>query len=219
MRVRESFQSVEEEAAMSIGDPKIQELLDEYALRRLVTLYSRAIDRRDMDLIRTLYHPDAIDDHGLFSGTIGEFIDHLGDTAQIMTYSMHNITHSVFEIAGKRAAGESYFIAYHHFMGGYEPVSRFFGPSYADARVADGTIEGPQLYVCGGRYIDRFEKRDDEWRIGYRRITNEWNICQPDRTINDEGVLAKLNLPGKRDRDDPIYAAIAGLETYDDPWL
>jgi hypothetical protein len=201
---------------MSIDDLELQALSDEYALRRIVTLYARGIDRQDNELIRSLYHPDAIDEHGMFSGTIDQFIEHLGETAQIMTWSMHNITHSTFDITGKKAAGESYYVAYHRFVGGYEPVSRFFGPTYAAARVADGAIDGEQSFICGGRYIDRFEKRDGVWKIAHRRITNEWNKCGPEASIKSEGILASLDLPGTRDRTDPIYRAVASLVSYEE---
>ena len=52
---------------MSIAPPDVQEMLDEYALRKLVRSYCRAVDRGDLDTLRDLYHPDAEDSHGSFS--------------------------------------------------------------------------------------------------------------------------------------------------------
>ena len=46
-----------------MGDT-LQTLLDKQALAELVYGYCRACDRRDFALVRTLYHDDAIDDHG-----------------------------------------------------------------------------------------------------------------------------------------------------------
>jgi hypothetical protein len=204
---------------MSIDRLKLQDFLDQNDLQKLTTLYSRALDRQDMELMRSLFHPDATIEVGLFSGTLDEFVDHLRETAKIMTYSMLNMTHSTFDVVGPRAAGESYYIGYHLFVGGYGPVSTFFGPTYAEARVADGTIDGLQSYVCGGRYIDIFEKRAGAWKILHRRITNEWNICSPDGTIKDEGMLAKLDLRGSRDLTDRTYVMIAAVESYQEPWL
>ena len=46
-----------------MGDT-LQTLIDKQALAELVHSYCRACDRRDFALVRTLYHDDAIDDHG-----------------------------------------------------------------------------------------------------------------------------------------------------------
>jgi hypothetical protein len=45
-------------------DPEVQRLIDEPAIRRLLASYTRAIDRQDHDLLASLFHPDAIDEHG-----------------------------------------------------------------------------------------------------------------------------------------------------------
>ena len=56
----------------------LQALADREAIRTLVYAYCRAVDRRDFDWLRTLYHPDAIDDHTpYFNGPASEFIDRL----------------------------------------------------------------------------------------------------------------------------------------------
>ena len=47
-------------------DPRLQALLDKDAIRDLVTAYCRAADRKDTALMRSLYHPDATEDHGAF---------------------------------------------------------------------------------------------------------------------------------------------------------
>jgi SnoaL-like domain len=45
-------------------DAQLAHLLDESAIRQLLARYSRAIDRRDYELLRSCYHPDAVDEHG-----------------------------------------------------------------------------------------------------------------------------------------------------------
>ena len=41
---------------------------DQAALRDLVVLYCRAVDRRDPELMRRVFHPDALLDFGACSG-------------------------------------------------------------------------------------------------------------------------------------------------------
>ena len=62
-----------------MGDP-LQELIDKQALQELVLSYCRACDRRDFVLLRTLYHDDAVDEHGaMFCGSADEYVAWLAD--------------------------------------------------------------------------------------------------------------------------------------------
>ena len=65
-------------AEMPTIDASLQEMLDEFALRKLVHAYCRAVDRGDFATLRDLYHEDAVDAHGEFStGSVDEFLDEL----------------------------------------------------------------------------------------------------------------------------------------------
>ncbi len=54
---------------------RVSLMLDKHELHELVLTYCRAIDRQDFALVRTLYHDDAIDDHGdMFKGGPDEYV-------------------------------------------------------------------------------------------------------------------------------------------------
>jgi hypothetical protein len=64
--------------ADSTIDPRLQALLDKQEIYELVCAYCNAADRHDHAKMRTLYHEDAIDEHGsLFSGPAMQFIERL----------------------------------------------------------------------------------------------------------------------------------------------
>ena len=57
--------------------------------------------------MRTLYHPDAIDDHGaLFYGTRDAFIDFLPGPVTAFATTTHHITNTLFRIDGDYARRE-----------------------------------------------------------------------------------------------------------------
>lgn len=184
---------------------QVQALLDRQAIEQQLKLYCRAIDRLDVDLLRSIYWAEGTDDHGSFVGNAHEFADFImGDLRKRVTDGMHAIMHSVIEIDGVFATVESYYWAYQLCPGGLEAVTEFFGERYA-ARHAD-RIDGPHDFFCGGRYIDLFEKRGQEWKVLERKITNEWNTVRPTGRISDQGAIAHYNLPGMRDSSDWVYA-------------
>ena len=63
---------------MTTTDAVLQEMIDEFHLRKLVHTYCRAVDRGDVAKLQSLYHHDAVDAHGGFSaGTADQFVQQL----------------------------------------------------------------------------------------------------------------------------------------------
>jgi hypothetical protein len=161
---------------MSLKAASPQEFSD---LHRLVVLYCRAIDRRDMNLLRTIFHPDAEMDYGLenYQGPITPWYDQIAPALASFDVTQHHITNSYFEVDGSYAEGESYLIAYHPLKG----------------RPND-------FYIAGGRYLDKFERRaDGVWRILKRTALRDWE--------NTSSDLSEPNL-GRADKSDLSYTAI-----------
>jgi hypothetical protein len=154
---------------------QIQELIDRQHLYELVTRYCRALDRADEELLLSCYHPDATQDHGAYKGPIPGLVEQL-KTRRALNPELGPVQHVVsncrFEIKGDKARGET----------------------YVQTVMTDG--EG-RAELGFGRYVDRFERRDGEWRIAHR--TTLLDIARPDA---DTSVFA----PSSRNRDDPSYA-------------
>ena len=187
-------------------DARIQLMWDRQEIERLLYTYCRGVDRHDLEALKSVYHPDAIDEHGYFVGKAHEFAEHvLARMAVNVSYGQHQISNPLIEVDGDRAVCESSYWGFHKVPAGWESLSTFFGERYAEKAKAEGTLDQPHEYLCGGRYLDNVERRDGVWRIAHRRITVEWSQAGPSSEVT-EGTRAQLNLPGKRDKSDPLYS-------------
>src|SRR6476469_6176816 len=77
----------------------LQALLDKQAITEVLLGYCRAIDRRDADLMRRVYWPDAIDDHAVFQGNVEEFIAY-AFPFMVGVMSQHVITNIWIDLTG-----------------------------------------------------------------------------------------------------------------------
>lgn len=157
-------------------------LLDRIALTELVMRYCRGIDRRDYALVRSLYHDDAIDDHGaMFCGGPDAFVAWLPSMMAHWEATIHSIHNSVFAIEGDHAEGEHQVTAFH----------RTAGPDR-------------QEYVVWGRYLDRYARRDGVWKFLHRALVFDHGTVRP---VEEAGfaVLGADAAHGRADRDDPSW--------------
>lgn len=165
-------------------------LLDRIALLDLVMRYCRGCDRRDFALVRSLYHDDAIDDHGtMFSGGPDEFVAWLPQATEPWELTSHTITNSLFAIDGDYAEGEHHVRAWHRTL----PPDR-------------------RELIVRGRYLDRYARRDGVWKFIHRTLVFDHGVI---RAV-DEDAMAELSADapnGCSGRDDPSwsYALLAGL--------
>ena len=136
-----------------------EEWADREAIRDCIWRYARGIDRVDEEMLRSVYWPDATDEHaGMFSGPASEFVDWSMQNLPTMGDTCHLITNILIRLDGDKAKVESYVYAIHRME-----------------------IEGVMRDVIGvGRYLDRFERRDDEWRVAARVVTIDWFRDYPD---------------------------------------
>lgn len=171
---------------MGIRQADLEELAARDSLRRLVTAYSRAVDRRDFKLLRSLYHDEAFEEHGdMFTGGPDEYMAFVEKALSSYAATAHYVVNTSFEIDGDRAEGEVYKINYHRTHG-------------ADAREV----------ITGSRSLDRYRRDNGEWRFLGRSITLDWSTkhaVDPD-AYSDFAAGSPLGRPGP---DDLSYRVLA----------
>jgi ketosteroid isomerase-like protein len=161
---------------------RVSLMLDKHELHELALTYCRAIDRQDFALVRTLYHDDAIDDHGdMFKGGPDEYVAWLPTIMANWDATVHSISNTLFEVEGDKANGELYVVAYH----------RTHGP---DAKEI----------VVGGRYLDRYEKREGVWKFIHRSLAMDWCNVR-DVNVSDYETFAAGAEHGRHDAGDASY--------------
>ncbi len=172
------------------ADHELEALLNDRAIRTVLNRYVRGVDRRDEALLRSCYHPDAIDNHGTFVGGIDEFAVFLREELPKYRTTMHLLAQSTIEYlddAQTVAAVETYSIAVHR-------LER--GPQGSNWR-------------AGFRYVDRFERRnldgarDETWKIADRTVVGEWMDIDD---VDQQRRFPKEFVMGLPDHADPIYA-------------
>lgn len=168
-------------------DARLRALLDKHDCTELVYRLARAIDRCDEKLLRSLFHEDATDDHGLFHGTARDFVPWVMDVLKTMRRTQHCICNVLIEVDGDRAYGESYFIAHH---------------TIPDPK-------GDQFMVAAGRYLDRFERRNGVWKIAHRQACYDWNSSVPSTDSWKREDAGDWTF-GARGRGDKSYANFEG---------
>lgn len=160
---------------------------DRTALSHLVQTYCHAIDRRDYTLLRSLYHDDAIDEHGaMFCGPPDALVAWLPSMMANWQATRHSLSNMLFLIAGDEADGELQASAWH--------------------RTADGRTD----IIAHGRYLDRYRRRGGVWRFWRRALVLDWMeeraVSAPSGT--DDGVAHAQ--PGAGDpcyQHLPLFAA------------
>lgn len=137
-----------------ISDAAIQELLDKKRIEDVVARYARTLDWLDDEGQASCYWPDADIDYGFFKGKAADFLPIVMQTERNSLRRWHMLSGLIIAFGSPtQASSECYGI--------------FAGSNPQD----DGSLAG-NLY--GGRYVDEWEKRDEEWRISSRLYLLDW---------------------------------------------
>jgi hypothetical protein len=134
--------------------PELQRLVDRQAIVDCLHRYSRGLDRHDPELLASAYWEDALDHHGEFLGPPSEFVPWANELHEAAWAGhTHFLDPGAIEIDGDVAHSECYCLW----------VLR--------------RKDGSGVDIGGGRYVDRFERRDGEWRIAARELVVDW-VCE-----------------------------------------
>jgi 3-phenylpropionate/cinnamic acid dioxygenase small subunit len=148
-----------------------------WLIRTVLTRYARAVDRCEWDTVLTCFEPDALLDFGQVRGSPADFVQFARAGLESMTITQHILHQTHVDFDGDDAArSETYVSAFHRMP-------------------QDG---GSVDLVAGARYLDRFVRSDDGWRIAERVMVYDWTRLDPVLAVLDDPTLVE----GRRDRTD-----------------
>ena len=165
--------------AVQAMNTRLTHLEDRQQILDCIIRYCRGLDRHDQELLESAFHDDAIDNHGARVDRKPAFFKlRTGGHNDSSLCHLHSITNHSCEIDGNSAHTESYvlFISRHK--------------------------DGETIWVGGGRYVDRLEKRDGQWKIVVRRLVIEFRF-PADGTSFSKGKTPSLT--GRWDRTDVSF--------------
>lgn len=166
---------------------RIERMLARDEIREVLSRYARAVDRGDGPLLKSCYHPDAIEEHGgNYTGNAFEYVDAALPRIEKLGAMQHLLGTSHIEFDGDKASVETYLWT---FLRGKNDA-------------------GDLDTFTGGRLLDKFERRDGAWKIVHRKTIFDWNRD----TKSSEGWVGGMFTPGKpgmlqgsKGRKDPSY--------------
>lgn len=150
-------------------DRTIATLAAKEALHELEMAYCRGVDRRDPNLMRSIYFEDAIEEHGaMFKGRSHDFVDWVfGELLGRYESTAHYVLNEWYKVDGDYAEGETHRISYHRFP----PPQR-------------------REVVAACRTFNRYACRDGVWKITYRSVARDWITERPVDDALYEGSFA-----------------------------
>ena len=173
-------------------------IADRMQIQDCIYRWCRAVDRLDYEGMRASFHPDAVDKHGAFDGDINGLVEWIRARHAAIPFSMHAVSNMLIEFAGPdRALVETYVRTTQR----YPAEARAALDQLAGGRAGSG--EGAMDLLTCSRYVDRFERRDGEWKIALRTLVADWKqfvdvaAGQPKPPASQE--------VGRRNDDDFIY--------------
>lgn len=173
----------------------VRYLKDRLAIQDLIARHAHGHDRLDAAIITGTYHEDGVDEHGHAVNVGAAYADWANAVhAAGSQLHLHNITTHRCEIDGDVAHCESYVL------------------------VALLNNDGKTARFINGRYVDRVERRDGDWKIALRRATVDLLMMGDAAVLQAPAFREQGYIRGTRDTADVAYARPLSLDWPTTKW-
>lgn len=176
-------------AAAGVSDKEVSRLLDRQTITEIIYRRSRGYDRRDLDLILACYHKGATERHGGIDGAAKDFVEKVFGAPK--KYPPRSTSHMMTNVQ----------IDFH------APDSAF-AESYTTNYISRPSDSGMVDVTFGGRYLDKFERRDGAWAITHCDVVFDWSRMEPETSKFWDMFPGSQFVFGTRDATDPLYAHV-----------
>jgi hypothetical protein len=161
----------------------VKEMLARQEITDLIYRYAHAIDRRDCDLLESLFAPGATLHYGLFDGPASQLVAARRASGSSFQMTHHQTGNVIVRVAGDRARAQSYLSVVHR--------------AERHGRLRDEHVRA--------RYLDRLERLGGRWLFAERTLVYDWAWCADADADNWWDQLGSGCLTGG-ERDDPSHA-------------
>lgn len=165
------------------------------AIRNSLSLHSRGIDRACDALLAGAYHDDAAVDYGFFKGPAAEFIPIICGAQRGGRVTAHRSGSPWILLSDDHAVSETCIVA------------------HAETPVEDDNVT---RRLIGGRYLDRHEQRNGEWRISHRRYVLDWNINRAAVSVPPAGARSPATIFPRGGHGDADAGSVLLARAYHD---
>jgi hypothetical protein len=138
----------------------LRELHDRDQIARVPRRYSRGVDRRDWQLVRSLFTDDAFVVGSRTSAPIEEYLVDLRQGVESFPTTMHFLGNQLVEVDGDQGFVETYGVAYHW-------------------KGAPAGVDDPGNLIVGVRYQDTMVRTDAGWLVSRRHVDPDWSVTNP----------------------------------------
>jgi hypothetical protein len=156
----------------------VNDIADKLAIRDVLSRYCRGLDRMDKAMAYSVFSADATAHYyDMYEGSGHGFVDWAWEIHAPMDRHSHQISNVLIDLDGDSARSESY------------------------VTVALWLPKGSDIVeiVCRGRYLDHWQKRDQQWLIVERKHVLDM------QTTNGIPIADAPNRESARDESDPSF--------------
>lgn len=187
-------------------EQRVLELLAKQDIYEVIARYTRAIDHLDEPLLRSVFHGHSTHNH-FYQGPSseperpateedpGDFVRFAFQILKTYSRTHHQLGNTVVQlIDDDHANAETYFTAFHRVRPIGDPLA---GPD---------AFETDMDFFVAGRYLDRFERIDGQWKIAHRTGMTDWIRLEAPTSRGTTGI--DQTTVGRQGPDDLVYQFI-----------